>query len=117
MSTIAAGLFTYTEPNLMIPCVPTTTNLCVCLSLLKSCHTRVWQIDGDAALIYPEGASSGDEIFALASALFFVASILSYAGARNDNNIEHFQLQEWWWAAKDGYLGTMVHHFIQNGGL
>lgn len=25
--------------------------------------------------------------------------------------------QEWWWAARDGYLTTMFAHYIRNGGL
>mmetsp|Transcript_22120 Transcript_22120/g.61541 ORF Transcript_22120/g.61541 Transcript_22120/m.61541 type:complete len:180 (-) Transcript_22120:358-897(-) len=26
-------------------------------------------------------------------------------------------MQEWWWAARDGYLGTMMAHFVRHGGL
>jgi hypothetical protein len=35
----------------------------------------------------------------------------------NDIVAVPFELQEWGWAAKDGYLGTMVEHYFRNGGL
>lgn len=28
-----------------------------------------------------------------------------------------FTMQEWWWAFRDGYLGSVVKHQLQNGGL
>lgn len=28
-----------------------------------------------------------------------------------------FTRDEWIWAAQDGYLGTMLGHFLRNGGL
>jgi hypothetical protein len=45
-------------------------------------------------------------------ALFFIA-ISTFKNA----NVTPFTPEEWWWAAKDGYLDDMIAHYIRNGGL
>ena len=32
-------------------------------------------------------------------------------------NVESFTVQELAWAARDGYMDDLVHHFLNNGGL
>ena len=36
-------------------------------------------------------------------------------GQRHDTT--PFTMQEWWWALHDGYLPSMVEHYMRNGGL
>lgn len=45
-----------------------------------------------------------------------VASML-LASATSNPNVVPFTPQEIMWAARDGYLDDLVHHFVQNGGL
>lgn len=92
-------------------------NLTFKLILACSLADRLWQIGSDAAVIYPEGAVAGNQGNGLAAAVLAVSLVLFYAAIPRHADVVAFNAQEWWWAAKDGYLDTMILHLIRNGGL
>ena len=57
-------------------------------------------------------AASTMAVFVAISAVFAVLGEVL-----RPDNATPFTMQEWMWAAQGGYLDTMVHHFIRNGGL
>eukprot|EP00538_Stauroneis_constricta_P013556 CAMPEP_0119557204 /NCGR_PEP_ID=MMETSP1352-20130426/8935_1 /TAXON_ID=265584 /ORGANISM="Stauroneis constricta, Strain CCMP1120" /LENGTH=320 /DNA_ID=CAMNT_0007604271 /DNA_START=120 /DNA_END=1082 /DNA_ORIENTATION=+ len=48
---------------------------------------------------------------------FIAASILAMITFSAPTDATPFTLQEWWWAARDGYLSTMIVQYLQHGGL
>jgi hypothetical protein len=77
---------------------------------------RLWQIDSDTAVIYPEGLRTDNEGLAFASALFIVAGLMSFAASRTNDAVP-LTMQEWFWAFRDGYPHVMLSHLLRNGGL
>lgn len=47
----------------------------------------------------------------------FAMAFAALAEYQWKQDVTPFTLQEWLWAAKGGYLDTMILHFIRNGGL
>jgi hypothetical protein len=66
--------------------------------------------------------NAGMSVSAVASSLvplslvILAASVYAFA-LHAGTNTQPFTLQEWAWAARDGYLPTMIAHFITDGGL
>eukprot|EP00525_Craspedostauros_australis_P012125 CAMPEP_0198133290 /NCGR_PEP_ID=MMETSP1442-20131203/59487_1 /TAXON_ID= /ORGANISM="Craspedostauros australis, Strain CCMP3328" /LENGTH=393 /DNA_ID=CAMNT_0043794405 /DNA_START=150 /DNA_END=1332 /DNA_ORIENTATION=+ len=55
--------------------------------------------------------------FGLGAAALLFASTLAVSVLSAQPDAAPFTMQEWWWAARDGYLGTMMAHFVRHGGL
>lgn len=49
--------------------------------------------------------------------VFLALTCASMLLATSNPNVVPFTPQEIMWAARDGYLDDLVHHFLQNGGL
>jgi len=71
------------------------------------------KVENNTVLTYNDmdAASTMATLVAVSAAFAVVGEVL-----RPDNAMP-FTLQEWIWAAQGGYLDTMVHHFIRNGGI
>jgi len=79
-----------------------------------SSEMRVWS-SGAAAVHSDNEADMSD---ALSLAIIAAAIIWMYPiFAHSEYNYGSFTVQEWAWAAKDGYLGEMIAHYLRNGGL
>lgn len=60
--------------------------------------------------------SSPFRLFYLGVALFYLATLLSMLQPATPGVVP-FTGQEWWWAARDGYLGDMVSESLKYGGF
>jgi hypothetical protein len=77
------------------------------------------------ALDLMERESQAHFIFPLIAAVAFMTVMSMIVSTSTTNTIDMgntggaipFELQEWGWAARDGYLTTMVEHYFRNGGL
>lgn len=66
--------------------------------------------------VSPYSSSSKDDSV-VAFMATFVAISLFFVGFAEQHVAIPFTLEEWMWAARDGYLDTMISHFLRNGGL
>lgn len=71
------------------------------------------KVENNTLLTYKDmdAASTMATLVAVSAAFAVVAEVL------RPDTVVPFTLQEWIWAAQGGYLDTMVHHFIRNGGI
>ena len=64
--------------------------------------------------------NSSKDVSAAGTMVALIAFAMVFAGLAEhqwQKDVTPFTLQEWLWAAKGGYLDTMIAHFIRNGGL
>jgi hypothetical protein len=59
---------------------------------------------------------AGSNITYVSLALIFLSAFIAGTVPINPNVVP-FTPQEWFWAARDGYLPTMIQHFFHDGGL
>eukprot|EP00591_Stephanopyxis_turris_P006798 CAMPEP_0195517310 /NCGR_PEP_ID=MMETSP0794_2-20130614/10301_1 /TAXON_ID=515487 /ORGANISM="Stephanopyxis turris, Strain CCMP 815" /LENGTH=190 /DNA_ID=CAMNT_0040646085 /DNA_START=219 /DNA_END=788 /DNA_ORIENTATION=- len=74
------------------------------------------KVDEGSSMTKPAPLNPVAQSISISALAVIVAVMLSTSHTLRDADAP-FTLQEWWWAAKDGYLPDMVHHFFKNGGL
>lgn len=78
-------------------------------------HLREHVKNGAHGLTPRQDAFYSGALFPLAFLTLTLASMAVVSAA--NPTVASFTFQEVMWAARDGYLDDLVHHFLQNGGL
>jgi len=74
------------------------------------------KLDAASSLTKPALLNPTAQLVSISTLALFMAVMVSTSHVVGEAAAP-FTLQEWWWAAKDGYLPDMVHHLFKNGGL
>uniref|UniRef100_A0A7S1BHD1 Uncharacterized protein n=1 Tax=Corethron hystrix TaxID=216773 RepID=A0A7S1BHD1_9STRA len=69
--------------------------------------TQYWELSPLAAIAKPENILPA----------LFISSLVILSLHSTGQDVSPFTVQEWLWAARDGYLGTMMSENIQHGGF